>query len=144
MTEPLISVMMDELVETVRTALPDLGNRITYGAPEQTPAASCVWFDYNLLELEMGLLDVALHQAIATVAVPRRGQYPKEYSYVTDLMQSVRQAVRATPFYTDATLVSIENQPAVGSAYAGQQDALVAGRLIFTLETKTEIAPVYP
>lgn len=144
MTEPVISVMMDDIVETVRTALPDLGNRITYGAPNTVPGVSFIWFDYHLLELEMGLLDVALHQAIATVAVPSKN-YPADYRYVTDLMQSVRQAVRAQPFYaTDATLVNIESQPAISGTYAGQADALVAGKLIFTLETKTEIAPVYP
>ena len=141
MTEPVISDMMNTIVDAVRVALPDMGNRITYGAPETFPGVPCIWFDYNLLELEMGLLDVALHQAIATVAVPRKTQYPAEYRYVTDLMQSVRQAVRQSPVYGDAVLVAIENQPATESAYAGQPGAMVAGRLTFTLETKTEITP---
>ncbi len=140
MAEPIVSDLMGAVVEAVRIAMPELGGRVTYGAPESAPIASYVWFDYNLLDLEMGLLDVALHQAIATIAIPRKGSYPHEYRFVTDLQQQVRQAVRQTVFYaTDATLVGIESQPAGGSSYAGQPDALVAARLIFTFETKTEI-----
>ena len=144
MTEPVISDMMNEIVEIVRIALPDLGNRITYGAPEAIPGVPFIWFDYHLLELEMGLLDVALHQAIATVAIPRKSNYPGEYRHVTDLQQQVRQAVRATPFYTDATLVGIESQPVTTGTYAGQSEAMVFGKLTFILESKTEIIPAYP
>ncbi len=140
MAEPIVSDLMAAVVEQVNSQIPQLENRITYGAPEAKPVALCVWFDYMLAEIELGLLDVALHQAIATIAVPRVGNYPLEYATVTDMQQLVRQAVRPQPFYAlDATLVAIEQQPATGSGYAGEQDVLVAARVAFTLETKSEI-----
>mgnify|MGYP000175562557 FL=1 len=143
MTEPVISVLMQSVVEQVRSEIPELGNRVTYGAPEAVPAAMSVWFDYHLAEYEVGLLDVQLHQAIATIATPRKGAYPHEYRAVTDMQQRVRQAVRLKPYYADeAVLVAIESQPAIGAGYAGVDDALVAARLTFTLETKTEILAI--
>lgn len=143
MTEPVVSVMMDELVTVVRDALPELGDRVTYGAPEMQPFALSVWFDYRVLDIEVGLLDVVNHQAVATIAVPRQGNYPLEYRTVTDMAQLVRQAIRTRPFYADeATLVAIEQEAAFGSGWAGEADKLVAARVIATLETKSEIIPL--
>ena len=143
MAEPVISTLMIDVRDRIRAALPDMQNRITYGAPEGKPVAPSVWLDVMVPSYEMGLLDVLTVQAIATVAVPRKSAYPKEYEATNDLMQQVWQAVRGQVTYaTDATLVGIAIEPVTGSGYAGEPDVLVAGRVIATLEVKTQIQAV--
>lgn len=146
MAEPVISDMLTSISDTIKAGLPDLLDRVTDAPPEGIPNALCVWLDYGPATVEMGLLDVVLHTVTVVTAVNRKGNYPGECLTVNDTAQRVRQALRAGAlsdgeaiFADEAVLVNIEVGKAAGSAYAGQQDALVAAPLVLTLETKTQI-----
>lgn len=139
MAEPLPSAICEDMVTTLKAALPELQNRIVYGPPENTPVSLCVWLDYGPVEIEWGLMEVCLHTITATVAVGRNGNYPGEYQTVTDYAQLVKKAMYGNYVLADeAIIVGVSVNRATGSAYAGQQDALVAATVIFTVETKAD------
>lgn len=146
MAEPVISDMLDSLVETIADELTDLGERVTFAPPESIPNALCVWLNYQSATVEMGLLDVVTHTVSVITAVNRKGNYPGECRIVNDTAQLVRQALRQGPaggdgpiYADDAVLTSIVVSGAAGAAYAGQPEALVAAPIVITLETKSQI-----
>jgi len=139
MAEPTPSAICDDMVDTLKDAIPELLNRIVYGPPEKTPQALCVWLDYGPVEIEWGLMEVCNHTITATVAVNRKGDYPGEYRVVTDYAQAVKKAMYGNYVLADeAVIVGAAVNRATGSAYAGEPDALVAATVIFTVETKAD------
>lgn len=139
MTAVLPSAIADDLVDRLRTAFPDMGNRITYGPPESAPLALSIWVDYGPVEWDWGLMGVQSPQLAITVALPRKAQYPLEYRLVTDQTHQVVQALRGQLLLADeAPITGVSVGRAGGMNFAGVSDALMAAVVTLAIETKQE------
>lgn len=137
MAEPTVSEIMDSIVSRVRTAMPDLANRITYGPPEGKPEAPSIWLTYGPVEIDWGLIEVTTPQVRANCAVPRKANYPREYRTANDLAQQVHWAMRGEWLIAgEATITGIGISEPVGVGWAGVPDQLVVAVVTLTIETK--------
>ena len=142
MTEPTVEAMMTDLVDTLNDYMPELLGRVTWGPPESTPVSLCIWIEYGPVVVEYGLMEVATHGCRIVVAVGRQGDYPGEYRTVTAQAQKVHWALMPECILADEAVVTgLLVNPAGGSSYAGQQDALVTAVVDITIETKQQSVP---
>lgn len=142
MTEPTVDALMADLVERLDEAMPELLGRITYGPPESTPMGLCIWCEYGPVVVEYGLMEVTMPAIRVIVSVNRQGDYPGEYRKVTEYAQKVHWALRPECILADEAVVTgLLINPAGGSSYAGQADALVTAVVDLMVETKQQSVP---
>jgi hypothetical protein len=142
MTEPTVDALMADLVERLDEAMPELLGRITYGPPESTPMGLCIWCEYGPVVIEYSVMEVTIPSIRVIVSVNRSGDYPGEYRTVTEYAQKVHWALRPECILADeAVVVGLYINPAGGSSYANQQDALVTCVIDVLVENKQQSVP---